>query len=100
MKLSQNDLIWYGRNFTKDNVTYFDYSASGFEFCFTGTKAQMTILSDSANWNEENKGVLGIYGEGVLTIPFSFSYYALSLRKTSYIFINVWQYIYLQSSSL
>lgn len=61
MKLSQNDLVWYGRNFTKDNVTYFDYSASGFEFCFTGTKAQMTILSDSANWNEENKGVLGIY---------------------------------------
>ena len=52
MKVAQNDLIWYGRNFTKDNVTYFDYSASGFEFCFTGTKAQMAILSDSANWNE------------------------------------------------
>ena len=22
MKVAQNDLIWYGRNFTKDNVTY------------------------------------------------------------------------------
>ena len=28
MKVAQNDLIWYGRNFTKDNVTYFDYSAT------------------------------------------------------------------------
>ena len=61
MKISTSDLIWYGRTLDHDNVHYFDFSASGFEFCFTGTCAKATILSDSKNWNAENKAVLAIY---------------------------------------
>ena len=63
MKISTSDLVWYGRTLDHDNVRYFDFSASGFEFCFTGTCAKATILSDSKNWNAENKGVLGIYAK-------------------------------------
>lgn len=61
MKLTINDLSWYGRFLDKDDIRYFDYSASGFEFCFRGTKAECTIISDSEKWNETNKGVLGIF---------------------------------------
>ena len=61
MKIFTSDLIWYGRTLDHDNVRYFDFSASGFEFCFTGTCAKATILSDSKNWNAENKAVLAIY---------------------------------------
>ena len=67
MKYSTSDLQlnlkWYGRTLDHDNVRYFDFSASGFEFCFTGTCAKATILSDSKNWNAENKAVLGIYAK-------------------------------------
>ena len=43
---SFNSLKWYGRTLDKDKIRYFDYSASGFEFCFTGTKALADFVSD------------------------------------------------------
>ena len=67
MKYSTSDLQlnlkWYGRTLDHDNVRYFDFSASGFEFCFTGTCAKATILSDSKKWNAENKCVLAVYAK-------------------------------------
>ena len=61
MKLSFDDLIWNGRYLDHDGIRYFDYSASGFCFVMKGKKAEATILSDPEKWNEENKGVLGIF---------------------------------------
>ena len=63
MEIFTSDLIWYGRTLDHDNVRYFDFSASAFEFCFTGTCAKATILSDSKNWNAENKCVLAVYAK-------------------------------------
>ena len=61
MKLTLNDFKWYGRNLDYNGIRYFDYSASGFEFCFTGKKAACTMYSDSPNYDEANKGVVGVY---------------------------------------
>lgn len=61
MKYYASDLKWYGRYLDHKDIRYFDYSASGFEFCFTGKRAECTILSDPSSWNETNKGVLGIF---------------------------------------
>ena len=51
--VSINDLIWFGRNLDHKGVRYFDYSASGFEFCFTGKKVIADILSDSDKWKKK-----------------------------------------------
>lgn len=61
MNVSFENLKWYGRTQTVDGIKYFNWSAAGFEFCMTGTKAEAAIMSDSDSWNEENKAVLGIY---------------------------------------
>ncbi len=61
MKISKEQIKWYGRNFDNKGIRYFDFSNSGFEFCFKGTKASCKILSDPENWNKENYGVLGVY---------------------------------------
>ncbi|NLC92894.1 MAG: SGNH/GDSL hydrolase family protein [Treponema sp.] len=61
MKLTKDELNWYGRNFDYKDIRYFDFSASGFDFCFTGTKAEITIKSDASSWDNTTKGVLGIY---------------------------------------
>lgn len=65
MNVNIKNLKWYGRFFDSDNkaenIRFFNYSASGFEFCFTGTKATATIVSDSQNWDETTFGVLGVY---------------------------------------
>lgn len=61
MILHSNHIKWYGRNLTSKGITYSGYSASGFEFCFTGKKAEMDIVSDSSDWNNDNKAVLGVY---------------------------------------
>ena len=61
MKLEFDELKWYGRNFDHHEVRYFNYSCSGFEFCFTGTKAVATILSDPSNQKDEELGILGLY---------------------------------------
>ena len=47
MEISLEQLKWYGRTLDLDGCRYFDYSASGFEFCFTGKKASCTNYSDS-----------------------------------------------------
>ena len=59
--VSINDLIWFGRNLDHKSVRYFDYSASGFEFCFTGKKAIADILSDSDKWKKNNQAVIGVF---------------------------------------
>ena len=61
MKININDLKWYGRNFDHEGVRYFNYSCSGFEFCFTGKKAVATILSDPNKQKKTERGVIGIY---------------------------------------
>ena len=61
MKLEFDELKWYGRNFDNNEVRYFNYSCSGFEFCFTGTKAVATILSDPSNQKDTEHGILGLY---------------------------------------
>ncbi len=61
MKLEFDELKWYGRNFDYNDARYFDYSLSGFEFCFTGTKAVATILSDPADQKDTEHGILGVY---------------------------------------
>lgn len=61
MKITNDSLTWYGRNFDSNNVRYFDYSTSGFDFCFTGKKAEITIKSDAPSWDDTTKGVLGVY---------------------------------------
>lgn len=58
---SFDKLKWYGRYLDNNQIRYFDYSASGFEFCFTGKKAAATILSDPEAWNDANKGVIGVF---------------------------------------
>lgn len=59
--VSVDDLIWFGRNLDHKGVRYFDYSASGFEFCFTGKKAIADILSDSDKWKKNNQAVIGVF---------------------------------------
>ena len=61
MTIKINDLKWYGRNFDHEGVRYFNYSCSGFEFCFTGKKAVATILSDPNKQKKTERGVIGIY---------------------------------------
>ncbi|MCQ2592379.1 MAG: GDSL-type esterase/lipase family protein [Treponema sp.] len=56
-----DNLKWYGRYLDYENARFFDFSASGFEFCFTGKKATALILSDSPNHGDANKGVIGVY---------------------------------------
>ncbi len=61
MTVKTSDLKWYGRYSDIDGIRYFDYSASGFEFCFTGKKAVATILSDPELFDDNTKGVIGVY---------------------------------------
>ncbi|MCR5286167.1 MAG: hypothetical protein K6D95_11290 [Treponema sp.] len=61
MEISLEQLKWYGRTLDIDGCRYFDYSASGFEFCFTGKKASCTIYSDSPYYDENTKAVVGLY---------------------------------------
>lgn len=61
MIVKKENLKWYGRFFDYNNVRYFDYSNSGFEFCFKGKKAECKILSDIESWNKDNFGMIAIY---------------------------------------
>ncbi|MCR4734349.1 MAG: hypothetical protein K5829_05035 [Treponema sp.] len=61
MKVTAKDVKWYGRYSDIDGIRYFDYSASGFEFCFTGKKALANIVSDPELFDDNTKGVIGLY---------------------------------------
>lgn len=61
MVVSKEKLKWYGRNLDHDGIRYFDYSNSGFEFCFKGKKATATLISNPEKWNELNQAVLAVY---------------------------------------
>lgn len=59
--ISKDSLIWFGRTLDIDGVRYFDYSAAGFEFAFSGTKAVCTLCSDPDAWQDDTKCWLGVY---------------------------------------
>ena len=59
--IAKDSLIWFGRTLDIDDVRYFDYSASGFEFAFTGTKAVCKFCSDPDAWQSDTKCWLGVY---------------------------------------
>lgn len=64
MKEKQIDLQsvrWFGRTLKENGLVYFNYSCSGFEFCFKGTKANADFISDVASFNEKTQSVLGLY---------------------------------------
>ncbi len=61
MKLSFDKLNWSGRYQDYNGIRYFDYSASGFCFVFTGKKAEATFVSDADKWADVNKAVLGVF---------------------------------------
>lgn len=61
MNASFDKLTWHGRTLEHKGIQYFDYSAAGFSFIFTGTKATATILSDSPNFPESDKAVIGVF---------------------------------------
>lgn len=55
------NLTWHGRTLEHNGIHYFDYSATGFSFIFTGKKAVATILSDPTKHDENNKAVIGVF---------------------------------------
>lgn len=55
------NLTWHGRTLEHNGIRYFDYSATGFSFIFTGKKATATIVSDSSKHGENNKAVIGVF---------------------------------------
>lgn len=61
MTLTKENLLWKGRCLDSDGVRYFNWTASGFEFAFTGKKAVAKILSDADSWNKENLGWIGVF---------------------------------------
>ena len=50
-----------GRTIYRDNVRYLGYSATSISFCFTGCKAQAVMISDPADWPEEQHARVGIF---------------------------------------
>lgn len=60
MDISFDKLIWTGRYLDDDNVRYFNYSASGFEFSFCGTKAQSLLLSNPKD-HGDNVAVIAVF---------------------------------------
>jgi len=73
MNLTFDKLSWTGRSLDDDGVRYFDYSASGFEFAFAGTKADAIILSNPGDFAERDYGVIAVftakYGEDYSETP-------------------------------
>ena len=61
MFVEKNSLNWFGRYLDHEDIRYFDYSASGFSFVLKGKSACATIVSDSKNWNNQNKGVIAVF---------------------------------------
>lgn len=61
MECSQKDLVWYGRYLDYKGIRYFDYSSSGFCFVMKGKKAAAKIISDSDKWDDNTKGILGVF---------------------------------------
>ena len=71
MIVTPSELIWYGRTFDFNKIKYFNYSCSGFEFCFTGKKAEANFFSDAEKWQPCEYAVLGVY---ICEIPDEKSY--------------------------
>ncbi len=61
MHISFDNITWYGRTLDHQKIRYFNYSASGFSFIFKGNKAVATFISDSQNFDENTKAVLGVF---------------------------------------
>lgn len=61
MTVSKDQLTWKGRCLDSDGVRFFNWTASSFEFAFTGKKAVAKIISDPEHWSKENLGWIGIF---------------------------------------
>ncbi len=61
MNISKEQLLWKGRCLDSDGVRFFNWTASSFEFAFTGKKAVAKIISDPENWGKDNLGWIGIF---------------------------------------
>lgn len=61
MKLTIDNLKWFGRTLDYNGIRYFDFSVSGFEFSIKGRKAACKIVSDSHLLGDEAKAVLGVF---------------------------------------
>lgn len=61
MTVSKDQLTWKGRCLDSDGVRFFNWTASSFEFAFTGKKAVAKIISDPEHWNKENLGWIGVF---------------------------------------
>jgi len=61
MTVTKEQLTWKGRWMDSDSVRFFNWTASSFEFAFTGKKAVARILSDAKKWKKENFGWIGVF---------------------------------------
>ncbi len=61
MKISFDKINWNGRFLDYKNIRYFNYSSSGFNFTFTGKKAEAVLISNTENYPEENLAVIAVY---------------------------------------
>ncbi|MCQ2597194.1 MAG: GDSL-type esterase/lipase family protein [Treponema sp.] len=61
MTITKDQLTWKGRCLDSDGVRFFNWTASSFEFAFTGKKAVACITSDPENWKKENLGWIGVF---------------------------------------
>lgn len=61
MNINKEQLTWKGRCLDSDGIRFFNWTASSFEFAFTGKKAVAKIISDPENWNKENLGWIGVF---------------------------------------
>lgn len=50
-----------GRTLVRDGIRYMNYSCSGIEFTFTGTKAEAVLCSDSPDFDEEHKAWIAVF---------------------------------------
>ncbi len=60
----ETELRWMGRTYAKQNKHFFNWSSSGFEFCFKGSGATAVIESDTAAGGKHS-AYIKIYIDGV-----------------------------------
>lgn len=50
-----------GRTLVREGIRYMNYSCSGIEFTFTGTKAEAVLCSNSLDFDEEHKAWVAVF---------------------------------------
>ena len=69
----ESEIRWMGRTFKNDDVHYFNWSNSGFEFSFTGTGAEATLHSNNPDSTNTAYVVVYVDGKKTQTIPLNFT---------------------------